>query len=75
MNSGRRQLDFLVAHDLINKLSIIVGHCDLLKQELPENSTNTEHLHLIQDAAKSVVKELRKYQSNSRVAANKAVRT
>jgi len=52
------QPDCPLAHDLINKLSVIVGHCDLLVAGVPENSPLFSRMLLVRDLAKSVGAEL-----------------
>jgi hypothetical protein len=52
----------ILAHGLINKLSTIVGNCDLLKQEAPENSECLERLSLIRETARAMAEELRAHQ-------------
>jgi len=58
-SSGERyQTDCPLAHDLINKLSVIVGHCDLLVLAVPENSPLFARMLLVRDLAKSVGEDL-----------------
>jgi hypothetical protein len=52
------QTDCPLAHDLINKLSVIVGHCDLLVAGVPENSPLFARMLLVRDLAKSVGEEI-----------------
>ena len=47
-----------LAHILINKLSVIVGNCDLLVERIPETSPLWERMLLVRDMAKSVAQEL-----------------
>lgn len=47
-----------LAHNLINKLSVIVGHCDLLVERIPETSPLWGRMLLVRDLAKSVGEEL-----------------
>lgn len=47
-----------LAHHLINKLSVIVGNCDLLVERIPETSPLWERMLLVRDLAKSVAGEL-----------------
>jgi nitrogen-specific signal transduction histidine kinase len=62
-NLGDSQSNNLT-HELINRLSVIVGNCDLLKEELPEASKGGKRLRLIQDAAKTIADQLKKHQGN-----------
>jgi hypothetical protein len=52
------QPDCPLAHDLINKLAVIVGNCDLLVERMPENSPLWDRMLLVRDLAKSVGEEL-----------------
>jgi hypothetical protein len=54
--------DFYLAHKLINQLSIIVGNCALIKEELPRDSEHIKRLTFIQDTARSMAAELKKKQ-------------
>jgi len=54
----------LLSHDLINQLSVIVGHCDLLSKEVPAGSENARRLFLIREAAKEMAKRLNQHQCN-----------
>lgn len=47
------------AHMLISKLSAIVGHCQLLKEELPRDSAGIDRVCLIEKVANSAVEEIR----------------
>jgi hypothetical protein len=47
-----------LAHDLINKLSVIVGQCDLMLEKTPEDSPVLKQMLLIRTMAKSVAAEL-----------------
>ena len=43
-------------HSLRNKLAIIIGHCDLLKERLKVDSQSTEHLDAIKALAYGIAK-------------------
>lgn len=47
------------AHILISKLSVIVGQCDLLIEELPEDSEHKDRLLAIRDVAHSAAEDIR----------------
>lgn len=47
-----------LAHELINKLSVIVGHCDLLVEQVTERTPAFDRALLIRNLAKSVAEEL-----------------
>jgi hypothetical protein len=48
----------MVAHDLVNKLSIIIGNCHLLNEMTEPGTEYARRLALIRDTAESAVKEL-----------------
>jgi hypothetical protein len=53
----------LFAHGLVNKMSVIVGYCDLLKEHTtPEGSVGQKQLQAIREIAKAVAKELIDFQ-------------
>lgn len=52
------QTECPLAHDLINKLAVIVGNCDLLVERIPETSPLWYRMLLVRDLAKSVGQEL-----------------
>lgn len=52
------QTECPLAHDLINKLAIIVGNCDLLVERIPETSPLWNRMLLVRDLAKAVGEEL-----------------
>ncbi len=58
----RHQPAFMVAHDLVNKLSAIVGHCDLLIEETEQGTEHARRLTLIRDTANTAAKELKEHQ-------------
>jgi nitrogen-specific signal transduction histidine kinase len=57
-NRDNYQLECPLAHELINKLSVIVGNCDLLAEKTPQDSPLFERMLLIRDMARSVAKDL-----------------
>ena len=59
---GKAPTRFRFAHELINQLSLIVGHCELLKEDLPQNPKYLHRLSLIQDVARSMCKDLKNHQ-------------
>ncbi len=54
--------DFLFAHNMINRLAVIVGHCDLLKELLVEDAKHMNHVDLIKKNALSMAEDLKDYQ-------------
>jgi len=63
MKKAKYQTNTL-AHELINRLSIIVGNCDLLKEDLPGDSEAGKRLCLIKDVAKSMAEDLHRHQAH-----------
>jgi len=61
-NGKQYQPSCLLAHSLINKLSVIVGRCDLLKEKTPEESECYQRLMAIRDLAKSMAEEITQHQ-------------
>lgn len=64
-NTPRHEPTSIVAHNLVNKLSAIVGFCDLLyeKAEKDADPESTKRIALIHDLAKSAAQELIEHQS------------
>lgn len=54
--------DCPLAHDLINKSSAIVGHCDLLLEEMPEDSPFRKRMFLVQQLARSMAADIVQFQ-------------
>jgi DNA-binding FrmR family transcriptional regulator len=52
----------MVAHDLLNKLSAIVGQCDLLNEVIEQGTDCASRLAAIRDIADAAVKELIEHQ-------------
>jgi hypothetical protein len=48
----------LLAHEIIDKLTVIIGNCDLLSANAEAGSECATRLGLIQSAAKEIAKEL-----------------
>jgi len=51
-----------LAHSLLDKLTVIVGHCELLAERSSEESVSSRHLLLIREAAQSMASELKDHQ-------------
>ena len=47
-------LDMPLAHDLNNKVFIILSHCHLLSLQCPVDSKNSRHLRAIRNAAQCI---------------------
>ena len=60
--TGKYELDCPLAHDLINKLSVIVGTCDLLVEKAPEDSPALPQMLLIRNVARSMAADLGQFQ-------------
>ena len=54
------ELECPLAHELIGKLSVIVGNCELLADNIPQDSPQLERTLLIREMAKAVAKDLGK---------------
>jgi hypothetical protein len=65
---GRSEfLETTLTHELLNRLSIIVGNCDLVSEKTPEGSENRKLLSHIRENAKMIALELRHHQSGLNV--------
>jgi hypothetical protein len=62
---GSINCDYHLAHDLINKLSVIVGTCDLMAQKTPESSPTLQPMLLIRNVARSRAADLGQFQVRS----------
>lgn len=58
----KRQPSCILAHNLINKLTAIIGGCELLEEESEASSACVKRLQLIRDVAKSMADDLRQHQ-------------
>jgi hypothetical protein len=47
--------------DLVNKLAVIVGHCDLLREHLKAGSASAKRVGSIQEIARGMAEELNEY--------------
>jgi hypothetical protein len=48
--------------DLVNKLAVISGHCDLIRDRLKAGSQCAKRVGAIQEIARGMAKELNEYQ-------------
>jgi hypothetical protein len=62
----------LFLHDLVNKLAVIVGHCDLVSDHLKEGSQCAKRVSAVQDIAREMAKELNEYHGQVLEAARSA---
>jgi len=51
-----------LVRDLVNKLAVIVGHCDLLSEHLKEGSQSAKHVGAIQEIAQEMARDLNEYE-------------
>jgi hypothetical protein len=49
-----------ITHDLINKMSVIIGNCDLLREKMEEGTEQSKRVLTIRAIADEAVKELTK---------------
>jgi hypothetical protein len=49
----------MLAHDLLNRLSVIIGSCDLVTGKIQEGSELAARLSAIREAAQSMAAELK----------------
>ena len=61
---GRHEPVCMVAHDMVNKLSAIVGHCDLLIEMTTAKTEHARRLVMIRELAESAATELKEHQRN-----------
>jgi hypothetical protein len=52
----------IAAHNLINKLSNIIGYCDLLIEKIEPGTDHARRLSVIREIADTAVKELVEHQ-------------
>ena len=62
LSEERQSITDPFIHDLVNKLAVIVGHCDLLSDNLKEGSQCAKRVCAIQEIAREMAKELNEYQ-------------
>jgi len=52
----------MIAHEMLNKIADIIGHCDLLNEMIESDSEASHRLKMIRDIAKTCVAELREHE-------------
>lgn len=62
MGRDQHQPPCMVAHDLVNKLSVIISHCDLLLEITERETEYAMRLALIRSVADTAAKELAEHQ-------------
>jgi hypothetical protein len=72
---GKYQPSCVLAHNLLNKLSVIVGCCDLLKAEVPENATCEVRLRAIRRIAQQMAEYLGKHRCQMEVLSREAAQS
>jgi hypothetical protein len=65
----------LLAHELVNKLSVVVGYCDLLTDQMPEDSVGQGQLRKIREIAKAMVEELNAHQCSIEAMTREALKS
>jgi hypothetical protein len=58
ISNARKELSCMLVHDLLNRISIIMGNCDLASQNTPANSENAKHISIIRENARMMALEL-----------------
>jgi hypothetical protein len=66
MRKDRHQPASMVAHNLVNQLSAIVGHCDLLIEITEQGTEPARRLALIREIATAATVELTEHQRQLR---------
>jgi hypothetical protein len=59
---GAIELTRSFVHDLVNQLAVIVGHCDLLSDDLKQGSQSAKRVTAIQEIGRGMAQELNEYQ-------------
>lgn len=59
---GKYQPSCFLAHDLINKLTIIIGNCDLVVEHNSEDAELLGRVRIIRDLADSLARKLAEHQ-------------
>ena len=58
----RPELTLPMLRDLVNKLAVISGHCDLLGDDLKQGTQCAKRISLIKNITREMAKELNEYQ-------------
>ena len=51
-----------LTYSLLDRLTVIVGHCELMGATVSADSSSSKHLSIIRQAAQSMAAELKDYQ-------------
>jgi hypothetical protein len=49
---------YALVHDLTNYLSVVIGHCELLRDSVPKDAEAAKHLSVILDSAHKMAKRI-----------------
>lgn len=60
--TNKHQPECPLAHALINKLSTVIGNCDLVLEKTPEDFPLLSRMRMIRDTAKSMAADLAEFQ-------------
>lgn len=52
----------MLAHEMINRLSVIIGSCDIVGAKIPADSDCVKHLLAIRESARVMAAELGRHQ-------------
>jgi hypothetical protein len=63
----------MVAHNMVNILSDIIGHCDLLSEKIEQGTEAARGLATVRDLAESAVKQLTEHQQEIAAESRKTV--
>ena len=74
-NLEKYQPSCLLAHELVNKLSVVVGYCDLLRDYMPEDSAGQGQLGKIREIAKAMAEELNTHQCSIKAMTREALKS
>jgi len=61
-NKQHHEPTCMIAHEMLNKIADIIGHCDLLNEMIESDSEASHRLKMIRDIAKTCVAELREHE-------------
>jgi hypothetical protein len=53
-------------HNIANKLNILIGNCDLVAENIPENSSLRRRVMVIRDVANAMAKEIKDFRARQR---------
>jgi hypothetical protein len=70
----REELALPTVRDLVNSLAVIVGHCDLLRDQIEAESQSGRRIHAVREIAQGMAKELNDYQCQLLESARRAGR-